>query len=84
MTEEEMWPLVDFSIATLPTMTEQGNPMASSLVYDDTLGQEIIDGDTDLTMEIYVEAGTTVDRIRDPYVLESFDQDGEVSWSAPP
>ena len=39
--------------------------MASSLLYDDTLGQEIIDGDTDLTKEIYVVEGTTVDRIRD-------------------
>ena len=59
-------------------MTEQGNLMASSLVYDDTLGQEIIDGDTDLTKEIYVEAGTPVDRIRDPNGLESYDQAGEL------
>ena len=42
-------PSRDFSIATLSTMTEQGDPMASSLVYDDTLGQEIFDREADLT-----------------------------------
>ena len=53
--------------------------MASSLVCDDTLGQESIDMNTDLTKEIYYEAGTPVDRIRDPpYGLESFDQECEL------
>ena len=43
------------------------------------VSQEIIDRYTDLTKEIYVEAGTSVDRIRDPaYGLESADQDGEL------
>ena len=46
-------PYRDFSIATLPTMTEHGDPMASSLVCDDTLGQDSIDRDTDLIKEIY-------------------------------
>ena len=64
-------------------MTEQGNLIASSLVYDDTLGQEIIDGDTDLTKEIYVEAGTTVDRIRETPMVWSHLTRME-SWSAPP
>merc|ERR1712012_301415 len=59
-------------------MSEQGEPVANSLVYDDSLEQEIIEGDTDLSKEIYVEAGTTVDRIRDPYGLESLDEDGEL------
>ena len=68
----------DFSIAMLPSMSEQGEPVANSLVYDDSLEQEIIEGDTDLSKEIYVEAGTTVDRIRDPYGLESLDEDGEL------
>jgi len=61
-------PSQDFSIATLPTMEgEDGEAMASHLVYDDRIGQEIIDGDSELSKEIYVESGTTVDKIRDPY-----------------
>ena len=44
-----------------------GDPMASHLVYDDKIGQEIIEGDTDLTKEIFVESGTTIDELRDPH-----------------
>jgi len=61
-------PSQDFSIATLPSMEdEDGEAMASHLVYDDRIGQEIIEGDSELSKEIYVESGTTVDKIRDPY-----------------
>ena len=61
-------PTRDFSIATLPAMDDvNGDPMASHLVYDDKIGQEIIEGDTDLTKEIFVESGTTIDKLRDPY-----------------
>ena len=61
-------PSQDFSIATLPSMEdEDGEPMASHLVYDDRIGQEIIEGDSELSKEIYVESGTTVDKIRDPF-----------------
>ena len=61
-------PSQDFSIATLPSMeSEDGEAMASHLVYDDRIGQEIIEGDSELSKEIYVESGTTVDKIRDPY-----------------
>ena len=59
-------PLPDFSVATLPSMPGAGQPRASQLVYDDRIGQEIIEGDTDLSKEIYVESGTTVDQVRDP------------------
>ena len=59
-------PQPDFSVATLPSMPESGQPRASHLVYDDRIGQEIIEGDTDLSKEIYVESGTTVDQVRDP------------------
>ena len=59
-------PQPDFSVATLPSMPEAGQPRASHLVYDDRIGQEIIEGDTDLSKEIYVESGTTVDQVRDP------------------
>ena len=60
-------PSQDFSVATLPSMEEDGEPMANHLVYDDRIGQEIIEGDSELSKEIYVESGTTVDRIGDPY-----------------
>ena len=60
-------PLPDFSVATLPSMPGAGQPRASQLVYDDRIGQEIIEGDSELSKEIYVESGTTVDKIRDPY-----------------
>ena len=61
-------PSQDFSIATLPSMEDKdGEPMASHLVYDDRIGQEIIEGDSELSKEIYVESGTAVDKIRDPY-----------------
>ena len=40
-------PSQDFSIATLPSMEDKdGEPMASHLVYDDRIGQEIIEGDS--------------------------------------
>ena len=48
-------------------------------MYDDTIGQESIDEDTDMTKEIFVKTGTTVDKVRDlPYGLESADQEGEL------
>ena len=61
-------PYIDTSSATLPP-TDQSLPFASKLVYDSSLGQEVIEGVSDLSKEIYVETGTTIDRIRDPYSL---------------
>ena len=66
-------PFRDTSSATLPSLpTRDSQPQlfASKLVYDSSLGQEVIEGVSDLSKEIYVETGTTIDRIRDPYGLE--------------
>ena len=66
-------PYRDTSSATLPslpTRDSQLQPFARKLVYDSSLGQEVIEGVSDLSKEIYVETGTTIDRIRDPYGLE--------------
>ena len=68
-------PFRDTSSATLPplpslqTVNNQPELFASKLVYDSSLGQEVIEGVSDLSKEIYVETGTTIDRIRDPYGL---------------
>ena len=74
-------PLPDFSVATLPSMPGAGQPRASQLVYDDRIGQEIIEGDTDLSKEIYVESGTTVDQVRDPGDLGTRVDAGQKSGS---
>ena len=74
-------PQPDFSVATLPSMPEPGQPRASHLVYDDRIGQEIIEGDTDLSKEIYVESGTTVDQVRDPGDLGTRVDAGQISGS---
>ena len=74
-------PLPDFSVATLPSMPGAGQPRASQLVYDDRIGQEIIEGDTDLSKEIYVESGTTVDQVRDPGDLGTRVDAGQISGS---
>ena len=74
-------PLPDFSVATLPSMPGAGQPRASQLVYDDRIGQEILEGDTDLSKEIYVESGTTVDQVRDPGDLGTRVDAGQISGS---
>ena len=76
-------PFRDTSSATLPslpslqTVNNQPELFASKLVYDSSLGQEVIEGVSDLSKEIYVETGTTIDRIRDPYGLEE-EEEGEM------
>ena len=66
------------TLPTLPTINSQPELFASKLVYDSSLGQEVIEGVSDLSKEIYVETGTTIDRIRDPYGLgEQEGQEGE-------
>ena len=65
-------PFRDTSSATLPSLPTTDNklePFARKLVFDSSLGQEVIEGVSDLSKEIYVETGTTIDRIRDPYGL---------------
>ena len=68
-------PYPDTSSATLPTINNQLQPFASKLVYDSSLGQEVIEGVSDLSKEIYVETGTTIDRIRDPYGLDGEEEE---------
>merc|ERR1711997_346218 len=73
-------PFRDTSSATLPslqTIDNQPELFASKLVYDSSLGQEVIEGVSDLSKEIYVETGTTIDRIRDPYGLGE-EEEGEM------
>ena len=71
-------PYPDTSSATLPTINNQLQPFASKLVYDSSLGQEVIEGVSDLSKEIYVETGTTIDRIRDPYGLDGEEEEEEM------
>ena len=68
-------PFRDTSSATLPTIDNQPEPFAKKLVYDSSLGQEVIEGVSDLSKEIYVETGTTIDRIRDPYGLDGEEEE---------
>ena len=75
------WPAVArlprHTLPTLPTINNQLQPFASKLVYDSSLGQEVIEGVSDLSKEIYVETGTTIDRIRDPYGLDGEEEEEE-------
>ena len=67
-------PNLHTSTATLPTFDDQTLPYTRKLVYDPSLGQEVVEGVSDLSKEIYVETGTTIDRIRDPYGSEEEDE----------
>ena len=56
----------------------------NSLVYDVDLGQEILISNTPLSREIFVEAGTKVDAIRDaegnPVLAGRDSSSGEISY----
>jgi len=58
------------SMATFPPTgtTNLPEPFASRLVYDSNLGQEVINTDSTLSKEIFVDSGTKVDSFRDPFL----------------
>ena len=65
------------AVATLaPRTTTVPEPYASRLVYDPTLGQNVLTVDTPLSKEIIVEPGTKVDSYRDPRADPTFNQGG--------
>ena len=67
------------SMATFPPTgtTNLPEPFASRLVYDSNLGQEVINTDSTLSKEIFVDSGTKVDSFRDPF-LRSDEGGGDI------